>query len=148
MLKSIAETMTVIAIVTLKCLCHSITFSFKNEAPAIAVVQQLKKTFGIDEFGVRQGDIGSTGSRQPASRVASGGSSTESATGNQIFSVGKRLSSNVMLTYEQALGKAESIVKLTVSLSRQISVVGRAGSDNAIDIFYTMSFGKPPRKTR
>lgn len=112
------------------------------------VVQQLKKTFGIDEFGVRQGDIGSTGSRQPASRVASGGSSTESATGNQIFSVGKRLSSNVMLTYEQALGKAESIVKLTVSLSRQISVVGRAGSDNAIDIFYTMSFGKPPRKTR
>lgn len=112
------------------------------------LVGQLKKTFGIDEFGVRQGEIGGGGGRQPASRVAGSSVDTSSATGNQIFSVGKRLSSNAMLSYEQALGKAESIVKLTVSLNRQISVVGRAGSDNAFDIFYTLSFGKEPRTRR
>jgi len=112
------------------------------------LVGQLKKTFGIDEFGVRQGEIGGGGGRQPASRVAGSSVDTSSTTGNQIFSVGKRLSSNAMLSYEQALGKAESIVKLTVSLNRQISVVGRAGSDNAFDIFYTLSFGKETRNKR
>lgn len=112
------------------------------------VIQELKKSFGIDEFGVRQGSIDGTGSRQPASRIAGSSVDTTAATGNQIFSVGKRLSSNAMLSYEQTLGKAESIVKLTVNLTRQISIVGRAGSDNALDILYTISFGKPPRPAR
>jgi translocation and assembly module TamB len=40
------------------------------------------------------------------------------------------------------LGRAEGIVKLTVNLTRQISVIGRAGSDNALDVFYTLSFGR------
>ena len=112
------------------------------------VIQELKKNFGIDELGVRQGSIDGSGSRQPASRVAGSSVDTTAATGNQIFSVGKRLSSNAMLSYEQTLGKAESIVKLTVNLTRQISIVGRTGSDNALDIFYTISFGKPPRLPR
>ena len=109
------------------------------------VVQQLKQRFGIDEFGVRQGNIGDNGSRQLNSRVAGSSSDTLAGTGNQIFSVGKRLSANTLLSYEQTLGKAESIVKLTVSLTRQISVIGRAGSDNAVDIFYTFTFGRPER---
>ena len=105
------------------------------------LVRKLKNTFGFDEFGLRQGDIGSSGGYQPTSRVAGSSIDTTSSTGNQIFSVGKRLSSNAMLSYEQSLGKAESIVKLTVRLTRQISVIGRAGSDNALDIFYTITFG-------
>jgi translocation and assembly module TamB len=112
------------------------------------VVQQLKTTFGIDEFGLRQGDISSAGGRQAGSRVAGSSVDTTAATGNQIFSVGKRLSSNALLSYEQSIGKAESIVKLTVNLSRQVAVIGRAGSDNALDIFYTLSFGGPARRTR
>jgi translocation and assembly module TamB len=112
------------------------------------LVGQLKKTFGIDEFGVRQGDIGGTGTRQPSSRVAGSSVDTTASTGSQIFSVGKRLSSNALLSYEQALGKAESVVKLTVNLTRQISIIGRAGSDNALDIFYTLSFGRETRRPR
>ena len=112
------------------------------------LVGQLKKTFGIDEFGVRQGDIGGTGTRQPTSRVAGSSVDTTASTGSQIFSVGKRLSSNALLSYEQALGKAEGIVKLTVNLTRQVSIIGRAGSDNALDIFYTLSFGREQRPSR
>ena len=115
------------------------------------VIQQLKKTFGFDEFGVRQGRIGDTGGRQQISRVAGGNSvDTSSTTGQQILSVGKRLSSNALLSYEQTLGRAEGIVKLTVNLTRQIAVIGRAGSDNALDIFYTLSFGReaPTDKAR
>jgi translocation and assembly module TamB len=69
---------------------------------------------------------------------------TAATTGQQILSVGKRLSSNALLSYEQTLGRAEGIVKLTVNLTRQIAVVGRAGSDNALDVFYTMTFGRKP----
>ena len=112
------------------------------------VVQQLKKTFGFDEFGLRQGNIGDTGGRQPSSRVAGGNSiDTAGTTGQQILSVGKRLSSNALVSYEQTLGRAEGIVKLTVNLTRQIAVIGRAGSDNALDVFYTLSFGRAEKKT-
>lgn len=107
------------------------------------VVQQLQRRFGIEEFGLRQGSLGDTGSRQATSRVAaSGGFSGSTTTGEQIVTVGKRLSSNAVLSYEQALGRTENVVKLTVNLSRRLSVVGRAGSDNAIDLFYTFSFGR------
>ena len=107
------------------------------------VIQQVKKTFGFDELGVRQGRLGDTGGRQQISRVAGGSVDTTGSTGQQIFSVGKRLSSNALLSYEQTLGRAEGIVKLTVNLSRQVAIIGRAGSDNALDVFYTLTFGRP-----
>ncbi|HJV93242.1 MAG TPA: hypothetical protein VJ572_07155, partial [Azonexus sp.] len=50
-----------------------------------------------------------------------------------------------LLSYEQSLGRAESVVKLTVNLTRQISLIGRAGSDNALDVFYTLAFGRERR---
>lgn len=109
------------------------------------LIQQMKKTFGFDEFGIRQGALGDSGGRQATSRVAGGSSvDTTATTGQQILSVGKRLSSNALLSYEQTLGRAEGIVKLTVNLTRQIAVVGRAGSDNALDVFYTITFGRKP----
>ena len=112
------------------------------------VVQQLKTGFGIDEFGVRSGQISDSGGRSQSSRVAGSSVDTTAATGNQILSVGKRLSSNAMLSYEQTLGKAESIVKLTVNLTRQISLIGRAGSDNAFDVFYTITLGDQRERLR
>lgn len=106
------------------------------------LVGQIRKTFGFDELGIRQGQIGESGGRLPTSRVAGSSVDSSASTGNQIFSVGKRLSSNALLSYEQVLGKAESVVKLTVTLSRNLSLVGRAGSDNALDFFYTVMFGQ------
>ncbi|GHU27552.1 hypothetical protein AGMMS50256_07650 [Betaproteobacteria bacterium] len=35
---------------------------------------------------------------------------------------------------------------LIVNLTRNIAVIGRAGSDNALDILYTLTFGPPPRR--
>jgi translocation and assembly module TamB len=111
------------------------------------IVRQLKNTFGIDEFGVRQGDIGGNAARAPGSRiVARGVDAAASAPNDPILSVGKRLSANATLAYEQSLTKAESVVKLTVNLTRRVAVIARAGSDNALDIFYTLTFGQPPRR--
>jgi translocation and assembly module TamB len=109
------------------------------------VVQQLKSTFGIDEFGIRQGSIGGNGGPTPTSRIVGGGVDTTASEGS-ILSVGKRLSANATLAYEQSLTKAESVVKLTVNLTRRFAVIGRAGSDNAVDVLYTLTFGQPPRR--
>lgn len=111
------------------------------------LVTQLRKRFGVDELGVRSGRLGDIGGRAPNSRIA-GSTQISSDESQQIFVVGKRLSSQVMLSYEQALGKAENIVKLTLSLSRRLSLVGRVGSDNAIDLFYTYSFGRPEQEKK
>jgi translocation and assembly module TamB len=108
------------------------------------LVGQIKKRFGVDELAVRQGQIGDSG-RQATSRIATTSADTPSASGEQIFVAGKRIASNAVLSFEQAIGKAESVVKLTLSLSRQVSLIGRAGSDNAIDILYTITVGEKPR---
>ena len=111
------------------------------------LVGQLKDTFGIDEFGVHQGKLGG-GARSAGSRIVSSGSTESGSVDQQILSVGKRLSSRATLTYEQSLGTAESIAKLSFALTRQITLVGRVGSDNAVDVFYGLSWGRPPREGR
>jgi translocation and assembly module TamB len=58
----------------------------------------------------------------------------------QIGSVGKRLSDRVYISYEQALTAVAGVTKLTYSLTSRITVVTRAGIDNAIDVLYTMRF--------
>lgn len=46
-----------------------------------------------------------------------------------------------MLSYERSLTTAESVLKLTVDLSRRVSLIGRVGADNAVDLLYTFTFG-------
>jgi hypothetical protein len=47
----------------------------------------------------------------------------------------------------------ESVVKLSYALTRQLSLTGQAGSDNALDINWNHRFGRkrpaaPPKKSR
>ena len=108
------------------------------------VIRQLQNAFGIDVFGISSGSLDGRSVNQPTSRVASArgfDGSGQTASG-QIISVGKRLSSNALISYEQSMGSTESIVKLTVDLTQRLSLIGRTGTTNAIDLFYSFSFGK------
>lgn len=106
------------------------------------VLRRLQRALGIDEFGVSTGQVGGY-STLPTSKVASvSGFGASQTVNGQIVTVGKRLSSNAVLSYQQSLNTTESIVKLTVKLGRQFSVVGSAGSDSALDFYWTRSFGK------
>lgn len=103
-----------------------------------APTAQLAQAFGVDELGLR--------SATPGSRLGmTSGTPTGSAAGSdtltgQILTVGKRLSARATLGYEQGLSAAAGVVKLTYQLTPRISVVGRTGADNAIDVYYTFSF--------
>ncbi|BBP03925.1 DUF490 domain-containing protein [Sulfuriferula plumbiphila] len=59
---------------------------------------------------------------------------------NSILVLGKRLSKNVYLSYEQGLAGTTSLVKINYTLSRRVSVRAQTGSQSAVDVFYTFSF--------
>ena len=65
-----------------------------------------------------------------------GGSTLESS----IIVLGKRLSKDLYLTYEQGLAGTTSLVKITYELSRRVSLRLQTGSQSAVDIFYTFRF--------
>lgn len=109
-------------------------------------LKEIQRSLGIDEFGIRTGTLDGSG-RWQTSRVAStSGFGTTDSTTDQIVSVGKRLSSNVVLSYDQSLSAAGSVVKLTVDLSRNFSLVGRAGTDTGFDLLWNYRFGREPGK--
>ena len=65
-----------------------------------------------------------------------GGGSLESS----IIVLGKRLSKDLYLTYEQGLAGTTSLVKITYEMSRRVSLRLQTGSQSAVDIFYTFRF--------
>ena len=73
-------------------------------------------------------------------RSAAGSSSSTSTVGGQVVSVGKRLSSNALLTYEQGVAGATSIVKLTWNLTRHLALIGSTGTEQAVDVRDVFSF--------
>lgn len=81
----------------------------------------------------------------PAAALSVAAGAESSGVEQQILSVGKRISSRATLNYEQSLGTAESVAKLSFDLTRQLTLVGRVGSDNALDLFYSITWGRPPR---
>jgi translocation and assembly module TamB len=105
------------------------------------VSKQLTQSLGIDDFSITSGDLKAGPTRMPASTVASGTSSTRNVgVASQIVRVGKRLSANAYLSFEQSLVGASAVVALTYRLTRQLSVIARAGADNAVDLLYTIAF--------
>ncbi|MCL2829866.1 MAG: translocation/assembly module TamB domain-containing protein [Betaproteobacteria bacterium] len=108
--------------------------------------REMQRALGIDEIGVRSGTLGGQDSTDTSRVASTQGFSGSSANTEQLVTVGKRLSANTTLAYEQSLASAGSIIKLTLQLSRSLSLVGRAGSDNALDLYYLFSFGKDSGK--
>ena len=100
----------------------------------------LMRSLGIDEFGLRSGGQ-SSASLLPRETVAGTlrSGSSASATGDFV-ALGKRLTDELYVTFEQALSGAEYYVALNYQLTRRLSVIARAGSTNALDLVYSLTF--------
>ncbi|MEF8755662.1 MAG: translocation/assembly module TamB domain-containing protein [Accumulibacter sp.] len=110
----------------------------QDGGPLKAVQRQL----GIDQFGISSGTLSGSG-RPLSSRIASSsGFGSSDTTTDQIVSIGKRLSSTMLISYDQSLSNAGSVVKLTVNLGRNLSLVGRAGTDTGFDLLWNHRFGR------
>ena len=97
----------------------------------------IAHTFGLEDltFGTTST---SPESQLPTQTVA--GTITSTASTDQVFSVGKRIAPDIVFSIERSLTDASNGLKLTWQLTRRFSIIGRAGSDTAIDGQYTFSF--------
>lgn len=106
----------------------------------------IAKSLGFDEFSF--GNSIDPRSRVQSSSVANGSvtgassasSSQAAALPGQVVTLGKRLSARALLSFEQSIGGTSSVIKLSYLLTRRLSVIGRAGSENALDMLFTLSF--------
>ncbi|MGI9047171.1 MAG: translocation/assembly module TamB domain-containing protein [Burkholderiales bacterium] len=88
-----------------------------NEESA-SLQSQIARATGLDEVAIKSG----AGLEQ------------------SVLSLGKRLSSRVYVNYEQSLSGAANLVKVNYALTPRWSVRGTAGTDSAVDLFYSFSF--------
>ncbi|ATE58773.1 translocation/assembly module TamB domain-containing protein [Thauera sinica] len=109
--------------------------------PGGGMTDELSRSLGFDSFSIGQGELNSA-SRTATSRVVGGGARIASGptVAGQVLSVGKRLGSDLFLSFEQSLGGAETLVKLTYQLSRRLALIARGGTDNSLDLHYSFSF--------
>jgi translocation and assembly module TamB len=100
------------------------------------VTGSLAQALGLDQITFTQSST-STG---PRSAVVSGAQNSSTTVGGQVVSVGKRLSNNALLSYEQGVAGATSVVRLTWNLTRHLALIGSTGTEQAVDVRYVFSF--------
>lgn len=101
---------------------------------------QLARRLGIDELSLRTGAVGGAGSLLPRSSVAGSVRGSPSTVSEEIVTVGKRLSENVTISYERANSGADNLVQIAYKLTQRLSVLARAGTENALNLVYSFSF--------
>ena len=69
-----------------------------------------------------------------AGRLRSTGVSSSNSAAADFVAVGKRINDDLHPSFEQALSGAEYFVVLQYRLTRQLSVIARAGSNDALDL--------------
>jgi len=101
----------------------------------------IARRLGIDELSIRTGTSESTNSLLPrqsvAGRVRSEANNTLTS---DIVTIGKRLTDDLTLSYEQVVGGSGGVAQLAYRLSRRFSVVARAGTENALELVWSLSF--------
>lgn len=105
------------------------------------ITDQFKEGLGLDEFGIGSGEMGSARRAQTSRVVADGSVVTDSGDNSmQALTIGKRLSDKLTFSFEQSLGGAQTLAKLSYQVSRRLSLVLRGGENNSADLYYTLSF--------
>ena len=79
----------------------------------------LARSLGLDEIGFTSAD----------------GTASDAA-----LTVGKRLSHDLYLSYEQSVTGAMSTVSILYDISRRLTLRARAGTENAVDLIFTKRF--------
>lgn len=91
-----------------------------SQTESVSFQAQLADALHIDSFGVRAGE------------------GEDLAT--SVVSVGKRLSSRAMLSFEQSLDGLSQVVKVLYQLTPHVRLEAQAGQQSSFDAFYTREY--------
>jgi translocation and assembly module TamB len=97
----------------------------------------IARRFGFDEVRIGRSDTASALGTLPQSTVAG---RTGSASAAEVVTVGKRLSKNLYVVYEQGLADAEGALRLTWQITQKFQVLVRAGYLPGADAVYRWTF--------
>lgn len=101
------------------------------------IPKQIVNGLGFDDFSI--GASSAQASRLPSQTVA-GSTGNHSSSNDQVLSLGKRLSPDLVLSVERGLADASGALKLSWQLTRRISINARTGNESALDVNYTFAF--------
>ncbi|HEX5127883.1 MAG TPA: translocation/assembly module TamB domain-containing protein [Rhodocyclaceae bacterium] len=105
------------------------------------LVDRLAHGIGLDDISVGQATTNKPLQSQTANSVTGVNSSVGTAVNSeQVLTLGKRISSRAYLGLEQNFIGTESVVKISYNLTRFLALVAQAGTDNALDLNYSLSF--------
>ena len=103
---------------------------------------RVARAVGVDEISIRRGTSG-IASLLPARSVAGALRSDESSAATvagEIITIGKNINESLTVSYQQAISDTSRFLQLNYQLSRHLSAVVRGGTDNAIDLVYSIAF--------
>jgi translocation and assembly module TamB len=95
------------------------------------------KRFGFDEVRIGRPDAASALGALPQSTVAG---KTGSASAADVVTVGKRLTNDIHVLYEQGLADAEGALRVSWQITRQFQLLLRAGYLPGLDAVYRWTF--------
>ena len=79
----------------------------------------------------------------PQSTVAGRTGTTSSS---DVFTVGKRLSKDLYVSYQQGLAEAQSQLRFTYQVTEKLQFLLRAGDRPGVDAIYRFTFGGDGKK--
>lgn len=94
------------------------------------------RRFGIDEFSMRSGELGSTGSILPVESVVSGLASGTNDIERRFVLASKTLSKNLTVSIEQALSQTGTVGRLSYRLVRGLRAEVTAGTVTGLALVY------------
>lgn len=103
--------------------------------------QPFYKQFGLDDVGVRTGNLGSSGSILPDRTVAGDvNRDSDSQLATQFLVAGKSFANGITLSVEQALAGSDTVGRASYRLARGLSLDLKGGSVNGIALVYRAFF--------
>jgi len=104
-------------------------------------VLTVRSSAGSDGFGSAPGMAGFNQSGAVPGQVS--GSTVNAAAGTtsqSVVAIGKRLSSKLVITYEQGLRGVWNLLRIQYDITNRLSLRAQTGSESALDVLYRVSF--------
>lgn len=104
--------------------------------------EPLYRKLGLDEVSIQSGELGSTGSLLPVQTVVNdiNNSSSNSTLEQQFVRAGKKISSSITLSIEQALSQTGTVGRLSYRLARGLTAELSTGTVSGIALVYRTFF--------
>lgn len=103
--------------------------------------RKLVRQLGFDDVSIGRNNQGALGA-MPQSSIAG---KTGSNSGSEMLTVGKRLTKDLYVSYQQGLADAQASVKFAYTVSRRLQLLLTAGDKPGLDAVYRFTFGRDTR---